>query len=232
MINYITTDKIKNQLYDAKEILNMPHVKRLLLERYLFKLDPLITEYINKKLYQTKKYKVERKKDSIIGIETDVQMFDTEDGKETYFETFEAMARRVARKITSGFIGLLNEKNSKYIEETEEWKQLKNMYYNKPDEFVEYLNDFSNKVEYAMNNLYFLPSSPFMFNAMRGTLENTDILVTVYKDKIETIEEWNKLYEVKDPAYGSCYTMGTIEDDIKSIYEMLYEQAEVFRKIY
>jgi len=209
-----------NRVYDSEKVLNMPHVKRLLQERYLFQLPEELISNLDVELHEQVKMKRERLKEPTYGIEYDKLEFD-ENGETVYTETFKALARRVARRITSGFLGLVEEKNSNYV----------NLSGLKIEDLLNpaFLNSFAQKVEYLIANLYFLPSSPFMFNAMRGGLDDIELMSIVYKKGWLTIEEWERIYKVKDPAYGSCYAMGSIEDDIKSIYDMLYYQAEVFR---
>ena len=211
-------DFTTERIYDSEKVLNMPHVKRLLQERYLFQLPVEVIKNMDVDMHESIKVKRERLKEPTYGIEYDKLEFNT-DGDDVYIESFKALSRRVARRIASGFVGLTDKKNESYIT-TKDIEELVN---------AEFINKFADKVEYLIANLYFLPSSPFMFNAMRGALDDPKIMNLVYRKGWLTFDEWVELYNVKDPAYGSCYAMGSIEDDIKSIYDMLYYQAEVFR---
>lgn len=85
----------------------------------------------------------------------------------------------------------------------------------------------------------FIPSSPFLFNAFRYYADDDNVLKLIYDDSFESFLQVTKYYIKQDgdkfvtfahdPGYGSCYSMGSIEDSTKDIYDMLYKQAEIFR---
>lgn len=211
-------DKIQNINFLSKEKpYQLPNVKKLLLERYLFTM--------NKKTYDTlkkKKYPVEVHKriykDGLNRFDSGV------DGEETiYTESWDLLAKRVARRIAVGILGLIDEKNKEYIKNTKYIKQLK-----KDEDFLyDEIRNMESDFYYAIKEQLFMPSSPFIFNAGRALMDS-DEQIFLYLDDIN-LYQYQLIYEHKDPAYGSCYSMGSIEDDIKSIFDMLYYQAEIFR---
>lgn len=120
-----------------------------------------------------------------------------------YCENWDLLCRRVARKIASGFL-----------------------YFNAEIETVKF---WYNKFYNNMYNLLFLPSSPFLFNALRGVNIDEEI---IYKDVEKlTKQEWELIYKSNGKgAFGSCYSMGMIEDSIEGIFQQaLYEQATIFK---
>lgn len=118
-----------------------------------------------------------------------------------YCENWDLLCKRVARKIASGFL-----------------------YFNEKTEIVKF---WYNKFYNYMYNLMFLPSSPFLFNALRSVNIDEDLL---YKENL-TKQEWEIIYKANGKgAFGSCYSMGAIEDSIEGIFQQaLYEQATIFK---
>lgn len=211
-------DKIQNINFLSKEKpYQLPNVKKLLLERYLFTM--------NKKTYDTlkkKKYPVEVHTRI---YEDGLNKFDTgADGEETiYTESWDLLAKRVARRIAVGILGLIDEKNKEYIKNTKYIKQLKK----DKDYLYDEIRNMESDFYYAIKEQLFMPSSPFIFNAGRALMDSNE-QIFLYLDDIN-LDQYQLIYEHTDPAYGSCYSMGSIEDDIKSIFDMLYYQAEIFR---
>ena len=83
-----------------------------------------------------------------------------------------------------------------------------------------------------MHNGLFMPSSPQLFNAMRGFGNEKEHYDLIYKDIDKmTNEEWDIINEFRNPkaAYGSCYSVGRIGDSIEEIYDALKEQAMIFK---
>ena len=130
--------------------------------------------------------------------------WDFEEG--TIQETPEQMILRVAKKVASAFLNI-----------KKDYKQV-----------AEYANDFYG----IMSEGKFIPSSPQLFNAMRGYGSDRDAYDLIYKpiDKMSK-KDWDTINEFKNPkaAYGSCYAMGRIGDSIDEIYDALKEQAVVFK---
>ena len=130
--------------------------------------------------------------------------WDFEEG--TIQETPEQMILRVAKKVASAFLNI-----------KKDYKQV-----------AEYANDFYG----IMSKGKFIPSSPQLFNAMRGYGSDRDAYDLIYKpiDKMSK-KDWDTINEFKNPkaAYGSCYAMGRIGDSIDEIYDALKEQAVVFK---
>ena len=116
---------------------------------------------------------------------------------------------------------------------------------------LELANKYATKFKEAMMLGNFIPSSPQLMNVLRmfGMVsvsfdkkeDGTTHQEIIYsKEKIEmlykpihemTIGNWRELAEYVNSksAYGSCYAMRKIKDDLPSIYKSLSEQAEIFR---
>jgi ribonucleotide reductase alpha subunit len=218
---------LSNRVYDSQKVLAKPHVKQLLYERYLFKYPKAFAEEmgLTDDRFEKIMYCIEMIQDK------QVQRINVKDkdgnyiGEEYYAETFRMLARRTAKRIATGFLNILNP----YMQGVKETEWLDLFRYASEEEKLEFLNTFAKAVEDAIANLIFLPSSPFMFNAGRAIMDQPEVKL-LYKDYSEmTFDDWQVLSEVNDPAYGSCYSMGSIEDDTNDIYDMLRKQAHVFR---
>ncbi len=224
-------DKLKElvyrRIYDGATHERHPHVKRLLLERYYFRLPENVVQKIPEDLYEEHTVRTEWKQDQNTGLKFEVYYYDVEDGEKIYTETFKALSRRVARKIASG---LLNIDSLVWVGKPEDYPLSRFMKEASEEEKVELVNEVAKLFEFAIYHKVWLPSSPFMMNAGRGAMDDPELLLLFYKDYEDmSYEDYLRIANLKDPAYGSCYAMGTIEDDIKSIFDMLYYQAEVFR---
>ena len=106
-------DQIKNINYLSKEKpYQLPNVKKLLLERYLFTMNKKTYDILKKKKYPVKMH--------TRIYENGLNKFDTgAEGEETiYTESWELLAKRVARRIAVGVLGLIDEKNKEYIKNT------------------------------------------------------------------------------------------------------------------
>jgi ribonucleoside-diphosphate reductase alpha chain len=124
----------------------------------------------------------------------------------TIQETVEMMFLRVAKKVASAYLQI-NRNQDKV-------RELAHRFYN------------------IMISGKFIPSSPQLFNAMRGYGADKQDFNFIYKDIDQmTEEEWDRMNEFKNPkaAYGSCYAMGRVGDSIDEIYEALKEQAVIFK---
>ena len=224
-------DTLKNlvyrRIYNGLTHEKHPHVKRLLLERYYFKLPVEVVEKMPSELYEEHTMKVEWKEDENSGMKFEVCYYDVEDGEKIFTESFKALARRVAKKIASG---LINISSLVYEGKPDNFELSRFMKKASKNEKLQLLNETARMFEFAIYHKIWLPSSPFMMNAGRYALDDPELLEILYKDYEDmTYEDYKLISKMKDPAYGSCYAMGTIEDDIKSIFDMLYYQAEVFR---
>lgn len=195
----------------------LPNIKKLLLERYLFTMNKKTYNILKKQNYPVEVH--------TRIFENGLNKFDSGmDGEETiYTESWELLAKRVARRIAVGILGLIDNKNKEYIKNTKYIKKLKQ----DPDFLYNEIHNMESDFYYAIKEQLFMPSSPFIFNAGRSLMD-TDKQIFLYLDNI-TLSEYETIYQHTDPAYGSCYSMGSIEDDIKSIFDMLYNQAEIFR---
>ncbi len=215
------------RIYDGATHEKHPHVKRLLLERYFFKLPKGILEDLPEGMYERHTMRVEWRQDEKSGLKVEVYHYDVEDGEEIFTETFKALARRTAKRIASG---LLKIHELVYEGSPQDYELTRFMEEASGDEKLHLLNEVSRMFEFAIYHKIWLPSSPFMMNAGRGAIDNPAVLKILYKDYEDmTLQDYEIISNLRDPAYGSCYAMGTIEDDIKSIFDMLYYQAEVFR---
>lgn len=125
---------------------------------------------------------------------------------ETIQETPEQMFLRVAKKMASAYLHIKKDYSM--------------------------VRKLANKFYEMMTRGRFIPSSPQLFNAMRGFGNGKKHYDIIYKDIGKmTDEEWDVINEFKNSksAYGSCYTMGRIGDSIDEIYTALKEQAIVFK---
>ena len=216
-----------SRIYDGNTQEKHPHVKRLLLERYFFKIPKEIIPDISDEMYEEHTLRTEWKEDPSSGLKFEVYHYDTEDGEKIFTETFRALARRTAKRIASG---ILNVDKLVYEGSPEDYELTRFVENAQDEEKLELLNEVSKMFEFAIYHKIWLPSSPFMMNAAREAMDDPEMLKVIYKDYEDmTLEDYKVISRLKDPAYGSCYAMGTIEDDIKSIFDMLYYQAEVFR---
>ncbi len=215
------------RIYEGDTQKRYPHVKRLLLERYFFKLPEEIISKLPGDLHEEHTMKVEWKQDPASGLKFEVYQYDVEGGERIHTETFKALARRTAKRIASG---LLKVDSLVYEGSPRDYELTRFMEVASDSEKLEALNEISRMFEFAIYHKIWLPSSPFMMNAGRGAMDNPETLEVLYKEYEDmTLEDYESISNLRDPAYGSCYAMGTIEDDIKSIFDMLYYQAEVFR---
>ena len=215
------------RIYDGNTQDKYPHVKRLLLERYFFKIPEEIVPEIPEGMYEKHTVRVEWRQDPSSGLKFEVYHYDVEDGRRVYTESFNAVARRTAKKIASG---LLKIDSLVYEGSPQDYELTRFIEEASDEEKLNLLNEVSRMFEFAIYHKIWLPSSPFMMNAGRGAIDDPELLKILYKDYGDmTLEDYEKISKLRDPAYGSCYAMGSIEDDIKSIFDMLYYQAEVFR---
>lgn len=125
---------------------------------------------------------------------------------ETIQETPEQMFLRVAKKMASAYLHIKKDYSM--------------------------VRKLANKFYEMMTRGRFIPSSPQLFNAMRGFGNGQKHYDIIYKDIAKmTDEEWDVINEFKNSksAYGSCYAMGRIGDSIDEIYTALKEQAIVFK---
>lgn len=237
----------KERLYDSSQVLKEKHVEQILLERYLHEIpNELMMETLidgmrdllehYKKVY----LKIEHRK-VFNNIEQLVYIFNQKnekgeyEGEEIYKEDFYLLQMRVQKKIQSGLLGFFDDKNKEYIEETDIIKTIKTSLKDGDEDIKELLSQTMKTMQkvfhYSIYNLYWLPSSPFMFNQMKFR-EGTDkeFYVLKYKDfDYMTFEDWEKIYNIKDHQYGSCYSMGSINDNLEQIYEMLKLQQMIFK---
>ncbi len=155
-----------------------------------------------------------------------------------YIETWGGLCRRVSRCIASGIINIYKHTHSDEID---------------PETLAALLPEIETKEKEFYEMIYsmkFLPSSPIMMNALvtfidvkinerdkytKSELEQIARLTNiVYADNI-TIDEYIIIADHKNDkcAFGSCYSMGYIDDDLcntdDSIYNMLKYQGEIFR---
>lgn len=139
------------------------------------------------------------------------------DGKEIV-ETPQMVFLRVAKKMASAFLNILNKSDMIGTGESKD----------KIEKLIDLATGFYN----IMNSGDFMPSSPQLFNALRGIDETQDNFNLIYKPiKNTTFAEWKTLNAFKNPiaAYGSCYAMGRVGDSIEEIYDSLKEQAVIFK---
>jgi ribonucleotide reductase alpha subunit len=226
-------------VYKPLTVLNKPHIKRLLIERYLYPLSKEVIQQLPGTLY----YKVNV---------SEIPDFDymsygivpSDDGV-IYFESWKALTRRVGRRIALGILfSAIDKDNEKYVSDTTLLKSLRLEYnewletntFKKPPHTLLWLLNEAKQFESYISNLNFIPSSPFLFNAFRYYVDNPDVMKLVYDDGLESLLKLSTYYVnkdgemfVSDPGYGSCYSMGSIGDSTKDIYDMLYMQAEIFR---
>ncbi len=215
------------RIYDGTTHVKSPHVRRLLLERYYFKLPPSLVEKLDDEFYEEHTLKIEWREDRNTGLKFEVYLYDLEDGEPVFTESFKALARRTAKRIASG---LLNVDSLVWEGSPEDYPLPKFIREASDEDKLHLLNEISRMFEFAIYHKIWLPSSPFMMNAGRAAMDDPEKLKLLYKDYEEMeLRDYMKISKLKDPAYGSCYAMGTIEDDIKSIFDMLYYQAEIFR---
>ncbi|MFA5758493.1 MAG: ribonucleotide reductase N-terminal alpha domain-containing protein [Clostridia bacterium] len=128
------------------------------------------------------------------------------DGTETR-ETLDMVFLRVAKKVASAWLQVKPEDYTTVVEKAHEFFDM-------------------------MHAGLFMPSSPQLFNAMRGFGNGKKHYDIIYKDIDKmTSSEWNIINEFKNPkaAYGSCYSVGRIGDSIEEIYDALKEQAMIFK---
>ena len=215
---------VLERIYDGSTHVKFPHVRRLLLERYYFKIPESLARKLPEDMYEVHTYRSEWKKDPSSGMSFEVHIYD--DGGETiHTESFKALSRRTAKRIASGILKVKN-----LISDGKRYPLLEFVEKASKGEKLELLNTLSRLFEFSIYHKIWLPSSPFMMNAGRGALDDPEILEILYRDYDSmSLEDYEIVSNIKDPAYGSCYAMGSIEDDIKSIFDMLYYQAEVFR---
>ncbi len=138
-------------------------------------------------------------------------------GKEIV-ETPQMVFLRVAKKMASAFLEILNKADTVGTGESKD----------KVEKLIDMATGFYN----IMNSGDFMPSSPQLFNALRGIDETPDNFNLIYKPiKDTTFAEWKTLNAFKNPraAYGSCYAMGRVGDSIEEIYDSLKEQAIIFK---
>ncbi len=122
-------------------------------------------------------------------------------------ETLSMMFLRVAKKIASAWLQI----------EPEDYKGV-------AEKATNYFN--------LMNTGMFMPSSPQLFNAMRGFGEDKNAYDLIYKPILEmTPDDWDSMNGFKNAkaAYGSCYAMGQVKDSIEDIYDSLKDQAMIFK---
>jgi len=139
------------------------------------------------------------------------------DGKEIV-ETPQMVFLRVAKKMASAFLNILNRADTAGTGEDKD----------KVEKLIDLATGFYN----IMDSGDFMPSSPQLFNALRGIDETPDNFNLIYKPiKDTTFAEWKTLNAFKNPraAYGSCYAMGRVGDSIEEIYDSLKEQAIIFK---
>ena len=121
-------------------------------------------------------------------------------------ETVDMMLLRVAKKVASAYLNI-----------KKDYKKVR-----------ELAHDFYS----IMKSGKFIPSSPQLFNVMRGFGNGKEHYDIIYKDIDKmTNEEWDTMNQFRNPkaAYGSCYAMGRIGDSIDEIYDALKEQAVIFK---
>jgi ribonucleotide reductase alpha subunit len=217
------------------------HVKRLLLERYSFQIpENLAIELPNTNTWAAH-YREEEKDGGTI------QIFDDPNDPLVFFEGWRLIARRVAKRIALGLLFAVADEANKEFITGGNLQRLAHMYLSddkdQQAEAVKILNTWATVWEDRIYRMQFIPSSPFLFNSFRAVMDIPEVMQVVYLKPGEmTYEHWDILvsqYATRkgqslhvfqsDPAYGSCYAMGSIEDDTKAIYDMLYKQAEIFR---
>ncbi len=197
-----------SRIYDGNTQEKHPHVKRLLLERYFFRIPKEILSEIPEGLYEKHKLRTEWKEDPSSGLKFEVYHYDTDDGEEIFTETFRALARRTAKRIASG---ILNVDALVYEGSPEDYELTRFLENASDEEKLELLNEVSKMFEFAIYHKIWLPSSPFMMNAARGAMDDPEMLKVIYKNYEDmTLEDYERISKLKDPAYGSCYAMGTI----------------------
>jgi len=128
------------------------------------------------------------------------------DGEEIK-ETLDMVFLRVAKKVASAWLQIEPKEYSTVADKAHEFFNL-------------------------MHNGLFMPSSPQLFNAMRGYGEDKNAYDLIYKPIDEmSPEDWEAMNSFKNPkaAYGSCYSIGRIGDSIEEIYDALKEQAMIFK---
>ena len=244
---------ITDRVYNQSKVLETPYIIQILNEKYEFDFNydsvqnilstlnvmddekQSIYSYIIKEIDETTR--ISRwVYDYNLGHEIEKYEYHSDDKEQIkiYKETPNMVFRRTSRKIQQGILGLIDDKNSKYIEETDWIKTLKKLYKSKKDK--SYLNSLmialQEKFYFDMIHLNFLPSSPFLFNQGRYALKNRmdETFISYYKPLgMMKIEDWELIYSITDQQFGSCYSMGSIDDDIKAIYDQSFNQAEIFR---
>ena len=244
---------ITDRVYNQSKVLETPYIIQILNEKYEFDFNydsvqnilstlnvmddekQSIYSYIIKEIDETTR--ISRwVYDYNLGHEIEKYEYHSDDKEQIkiYKETPNMVFRRTSRKIQQGILGLIDDKNSKYIEETDWIKTLKKLYKNKKDK--SYLNSLmialQEKFYFDMIHLNFLPSSPFLFNQGRYALKNRmdETFISYYKPLgMMKLEDWELIYSITDQQFGSCYSMGSIDDDIKAIYDQSFNQAEIFR---
>lgn len=258
LINNDTFDNqikfVSNRIYDHNKVLSIPYINQILNEKYEFDYDyNIISDYIlptintpendNQQIYNyiinnlLVTYRVSRWiYDYNLGHEIEKYEYGSNDEKQIriYKETPQMVFLRTQKKIQTGILGIIDEKNKQYVSETEWVKELRQLYNSEEGklEINKLIQNIQEKFFFDMSNLNFLPSSPFLFNQGRYALKNRleDTFIPYFKPiKYMTMEDWELIYSITDQQFGSCYSMGSIEDDIKSIYDQSFNQAEIFR---
>lgn len=249
----IATPFITDRVYDQKKVLTIPYIIQILNEKYEFDYDYKTIYSLlstlntvgdeNQKVYSYILHNLEETTrisrwlyDYNLGHEIEKYEYHSKDEKQIkiYKESPQMIFLRAQKKIQQGILGIIDNKNIKYISDTEWVSQLKELYNNEDgkQELNELLKAIQTKFYFDMINLNFLPSSPFLFNqgryALKNRLEETFIPYFKPIDSME-LDDWNIIYSITDQQFGSCYSMGSINDDIKSIYDQSFNQAEIFR---
>ena len=180
-----------------------PEIERLLLERYYFEIPEEVISQLE---------------DDGVNI-----TYLNWEGK--YYEDWRMLCKRVAFKLATGYFNLVKDKREKDLEISDIIRNSKEGYY---DTFIEFKNSFFD----IMYNLHALPSSPILFNAMRGYNDKYLLYKNLLKNdediNLEELREITK-FENNKSCYGSCYSMGVIEDSVEDIYSALLEQAQIFK---
>ncbi len=247
----ILENYIDKMFMDNNKLNENDNIKRLLLERYLHEITPteieliedenIINEYESHVKYSYSQYnddmKVWEEKityDDKPEVSKDIEL----NKRKIKTENWKLLSRRISRKISTGLLGFIDDKNSEYIyldnvyniygEDTIILESLKKE--ENKDKLEELLKLYSEIFEIMIYNRIFLPSSPFIFNAGRGILGKKEYSFLHENISNMNLEKFKVLYSFKDPAYGSCYSMGKIEDSLEGIYGMNYKQSKIFQQ--
>lgn len=240
-------DFINRRIYDQEEIQRQKHFEQIILERYSHEVPKQIVEIQNTALelndlknHVKEVYVKEERKKMVGDVEQIVYIYNQQDdngnflGNKIYKEDFFLIQMRVQKKIQTGILGLGDEKNKEYVEETPFIKRLRKVVNSRKggEEISEYLKELAKLFLISIKNMYWMPSSPFMFNQLKLRISDNenDLYLVKYKDiDAMTFDDWMKIYETKDYQYGSCYSMGSIEDNLEQIYDMLKTQQLIFK---